>query len=225
MVFCAIGMVSVKPAEAAIKKNQIKIQAIKKDGTAIHLKLTTKYNNPYTNNIYKFNQLKMVLNGKQVGNYYLIDTDTKKVQTEGNIKKLKKNRCYRLYGRTVTAQLNKSTGKFRSPSFSAWSKPVVFTTAKYTIKGLPKSAGVGFSVKAPKIKGIKNYTLYLKKGNGKYKKIKTFKAKKLIKIKKFGKKAFTEDYYYIKIVPKTTDNKKCVCREYESIFQYIESSN
>ena len=71
--------------------------------------------------------------------------------------------------------------------------------------------------KAKNAKGIKNFTVYISKDRSKgYKKVKTAKPGKNVKISKFkGKAIKTRQIYYIKIVP----NLKCKVKS-DVIYQY-----
>ena len=95
---------------------------------------------------------------------------------------------------------------------SAWSEPKAFTTIldkKVKVKGVKGKKA--FTVKLPKIAGIKNYTVSMstKRDKG-FKKVKTVKPGKKVTITKMKKKSFKfGKTYYIKIAPKTNTNLTC----------------
>ena len=95
---------------------------------------------------------------------------------------------------------------------SAWSEPKAFTTIldkKVKVKGVKGEKA--FTVKIPKIAGIKNYTVSMstKRDKG-FKKVKTVKPGKKVTITKMKKKSFKfGKTYYIKITPKTNTNLTC----------------
>lgn len=92
---------------------------------------------------------------------------------------------------------------------SDWSAPKAFSTAKYNLKEVKRKKA--FTVKAPKIAGVKNYKLYMsKKRDGGFKKIKVLKPGKKYKITKFKKSDFKiYQYYYIKVVPQLSSGIPC----------------
>lgn len=119
---------------------------------------------------------------------------TKICKSYASFSGLKKNRLYYYRVRGLDSGRVPVTG---------WSVYRAFTTMGVTPK-LVSNASRTISFKAPKISGVKSYTLYLSdKSNTKgFKKVGTIKPGKTIKVSKFKGKAFVyyKDYYY-KIVP------------------------
>lgn len=119
---------------------------------------------------------------------------------------LKKNTLYYYAIRLVTYD---STSPSRYAAVSEWSAKKAFTTAKYTVKQVGRKKAV--SIKCPKIKGIKKYTIYMSaKEKSGYKKVGTVKPGKSLKVSKFNKKAFKyKKNYYYKIYGHTSKGTKC----------------
>ena len=117
---------------------------------------------------------------------------------------LQPNKLYYYRAQTVSGKGGVAT--------SAWTNPRAFTTIldkKVKVKGVENKKA--FTVKVPKVAGIKNYTISMstKRDKG-FKKVKTVKPGKKIKITKMKKKSFKfGKTYYIKITPKTKTNMNC----------------
>lgn len=95
---------------------------------------------------------------------------------------------------------------------SGWSEAKAFTTTdsdKIKMKAIKNKKA--FTIKVPKIAGVKNYTILMSKKYDKgFKKVKTVKPGKKIKLTKFKKKAFKlNTRYYIRIQVKTKNNTLC----------------
>lgn len=118
-----------------------------------------------------------------------------------------------------------STQNALSASYGTVIRYVRFKIAKnqtYTVKVRTYLSVNGTTIygklsKAKNAKGIKNFTVYISKDRSKgYKKVKTAKPGKNVKISKFkGKAIKTNQIYYIKIVP----NLKCKVKS-DVIYQY-----
>lgn len=127
---------------------------------------------------------------------------------------LRKNQVYYYRAMTVT--------KYGVPT-SGWSEAKSFTTAesgKFKFKGVEGQKAC--TIKVPKIKGVKNYTLYLsKKRDSGFKKVKTIKPGKKVKLTKFKKKSFKlGNTYYLRVLVKTKDNITCGNYYYSSVYFY-----
>lgn len=149
----------------------------------------------------------------------LLDTFTiQNGYTNAAFSNLQKNKIYYYSVRTVKA--NYVTRTF--DVVSAWAPQKGFTTATYTGKKIGKAKG--FSIKVPKISGIKNYKIYIsKKSSSGFKKVKTVKPGKKVAIKKFKGKAFKVwQNYYIRVVPVAkTGSVKCFSTIYNAYdFKY-----
>lgn len=118
---------------------------------------------------------------------------------------LNANRIYIYRARNV--DYNTTVGGY--VPLSDWSAPKAFSTVKYSLKAVKGKKA--FTVKAPKIAGVKNYKLYIsKKNDSGFKKVKTLKAKKKYKITKFKKSSFKfYKNYYIKVVPQLSSGIGC----------------
>lgn len=118
---------------------------------------------------------------------------------------LSRNKIY--YYRARTVAYNYQTGTYDATS--GWSGAKAFSTINYSLKAVKGKKA--FTVKAPKVKGVKNYKVYMsKKRDTGFKKAKTIKAGKKIKITKYNKKAFKfYQYYYVKVVPQLSSGVKC----------------
>lgn len=117
---------------------------------------------------------------------------------------LRKNQVYYYRAQTMTTLNGVPT--------SGWSEAKAFTTAesgKFKFKGVKGQKAC--TIKVPKIKGVKNYTLYLsKKSDAGFKKVKTIKPGKKIKLTKFKKKAFKlGSTYYLRVMVNTKNNITC----------------
>lgn len=122
-----------------------------------------------------------------------------------SISGLSANRIYIYRARNVA--YDSSTGGY--VALSGWSGPKAFSTVKYNLKTVKGKKA--FTVKAPKVAGVKNYKVYIsKKTDSGFKKVKTIKAKKKVKITKFKKKSFKlYQNYYIKVVPQLSSGISC----------------
>lgn len=128
---------------------------------------------------------------------------------------LKKNQVYYYRAMTVTTLNGTPT--------SGWSEAKAFATIdgeKFKFKGVKNQKAC--TIKVPKIKGVKNYTLYLSKKSDKgFKKVKTLKPGKKIKLTKFKKKAFKiGNTYYLRVLVKTKNNITCGNYYYSSVYFY-----
>ena len=130
--------------------------------------------------------------------------------------KIAKNQTYTVKVRTYLS-VNGTT------IYGKLSKARAFTTLtniKLKYKYNYRTGKKNYTVVMPKAKnakGIKNFTVYISKDRSKgYKKVKTAKPGKNVKISKFkGKAIKTNQIYYIKIVP----NLKCKVKS-DVIYQY-----
>lgn len=130
--------------------------------------------------------------------------------------KIAKNQTYTVKVRTYLS-VNGTT------IYGKLSKARAFTTLtniKLKYKYNYRTGKKNYTVVMPKAKnakGIKNFTVYISKDRSKgYKKVKTAKPGKNVKISKFkGKAIKTRQIYYIKIVP----NLKCKVKS-DVIYQY-----
>lgn len=183
----AEGDLSVRTQD--VSAGQIAITGMAANRSWINVTVNRTYNNNYT-----CNQVRVTLNGKVVKEGYMVNSAGYPITTCG-ITGLKKNKVYKVYARTAVA---KSNGTI---AYSKWSAAKTVVTATYKGNKISSKSAKGFWLKAPKISGVKNYKVYIKKGNGKYKKVKTIKPGKKVKITKFKGKSFKLGYYYIKITP------------------------
>lgn len=153
-------------------------------------------------------------------NGVLLDTFT--IQSGYNkaaFNNLQKNKIYYYTVRTVKA--NYDTRQF--DAVSNWAPQKAFTTATFTVKKIGKAKG--FSIKVPKIKGIKSYKIYIsKKSSSGYKKIKTLKPGKKVNVKNYKGKAFKVwQIYYVRVVPISQQGSiKCFSTIYNTYdFTYL----
>ena len=137
----------------------------------------------------------------------LLDTFViKRGETRVAFKNLKKNKIYTYSVRTVQPNFETYTWD----PVSSWATRKTFTTATYTGKKIGKAKG--FSIKVPKISGIKYYYVYIsKKSTSGYKKVKTVKPGKKVNITNYrGKKFKTWQNYYVRVSP-VMKNRSCKC--------------
>ena len=117
---------------------------------------------------------------------------------------LQKNQVYYYRAQTLSG--------YNGVPTSDWSAPKSFTTIdsnKIKFKGIKGQRAC--TVKVPKVNGVKNYTISMStKSDGGFKKIKTIKPGKKIKITKMKKKSFKlGKTYYIRIQVNTKKNIAC----------------
>lgn len=129
---------------------------------------------------------------------------TKDALSYATISGLQKNKVYYYRAQTISGNGGVAT--------SGWSSPKAFSTLMDTKVKLQAVKGKrACTLKLPKLTGLKNYTVYIsKKSDTGFKKVKTVKPGKKIKITKYKKKSFKlGQTYYFKITQKTSKNITC----------------